>query len=133
MNPLEVFRRGIAPQIDTVGLTALRRALVKNDQRLLQCATTSPPPLECVRTLPCEGACAIGFCCAFTDDVTLKQVCEVEEFFARVCFDCDQAMGEPAACRFFLNWFDQMPRDKMRAALLVEVDAELIRRQPVAA
>jgi hypothetical protein len=90
-----------------------------------------PPPLQCVRDWPCESACAIASCCAFTDNVTLKGVGEVEEHFAPVCFDADQALGEPAAVRWFLNWFDETPRNEMRPALLVEVDAERPRRQAV--
>jgi hypothetical protein len=133
MNWKEVFRRGIAPQLPTAGLVALSAALVKNDRRLLQHATTMPPPLQCVAALPCEGACAIGFCCAFADPVCLKQVCEVEEFFANVCFQCDQALGEPAACRFFLNAYDEMPREQMRVELIGEVEAELARREVAAA
>jgi hypothetical protein len=133
MNWQTVWRLGIAPQLPTAGLVALQRALATNDRRLLQGASTMPPPLQCVQDWPCEGACAIGFCCAFTDDVTLKQVSEVEEFFARVCFNCDQILGEPAACRWYLNWFDETPRDEMRAALLVEVDAEIGRRRQATA
>ncbi len=129
----DVFRRGIAPQLPTAGLVALSAALVKNDKRLLQGATTMPPPLQCVASLPCEGACAIGFCCAFTDNTTWRQVAEVEEFFARVCFACDQALGEPAACRWFLNWFDETPRDEMRVELIGQVEAELARRKVAAA
>jgi hypothetical protein len=36
---------------------------------------------------------------------------EAEEYFARMCFDVDQAMGEPAGCRWALNWWDETPRD----------------------
>jgi hypothetical protein len=133
MDWKEVFRRGIAPQLPTDGLAALSAALVKNDRRLLQGATTMPPPLQCVAALPCEGACAIGFCCAFTEPVTLKQVAEVEQFFAQVCFKCDQALNEPAACRWFLNWYDLTPRDEMRVELLGQVEAELFSREVAAA
>jgi hypothetical protein len=31
-------------------------------------------------------------------------------------------------CRFFLNWFDDTPREQMRHQLLAEVDRELNRR-----
>lgn len=65
--------------------------------------------------------------------MTLKTVGEVEEYFARVCFDADQALGEPAAVRWLLNWFDEPPREAMRPAFLVEVDAKLTRRQAAAA
>lgn len=54
---------------------------------------------------------------------------QVEEFFARVCFEADQRLGEPAGCRWFLNWFDDTPRDQMRHELLTEVDRTLIERE----
>ncbi len=53
---------------------------------------------------------------------------ECEEFFAKSCFDADERLGEKAACRWFLNWFDDTPRDQMRRDLLTEVEAELTLR-----
>jgi hypothetical protein len=53
---------------------------------------------------------------------------QVEEHFARCCYQADQNLGEPAACRWFLNWFDAAPRDEMRRELLAEVERELGRR-----
>lgn len=128
-----VFRNGIAPQLPAEGLWALRRALVKRDKRLVQGATTEPPPLLACQDLPCERACAVAYCCAFTSDVLLKPVAEVEEFFARVCFEADQALGESAGCRWFLNWFDETPMEEVRPLLLAEIDTELARRQGAAA
>ncbi|MBX9582421.1 MAG: hypothetical protein K2X87_19125, partial [Gemmataceae bacterium] len=61
----------------------------------------------------------------------LESVGEVEEFFARACFEADQRLGEPAACRWFLNWFDDTPRDQMRRELLPEVDRALAERLPI--
>jgi len=52
-------------------------------------------------------------------------VAEVEEFFARACFEADQRLGEPAGCRWFLNWFDETPRDEMRRLLFAEVKHQL--------
>ena len=43
------------------------------------------------------------------------------------CFEADQRLGEPAACRWFLNWFDDTPRDEMRRELLAEVELALER------
>ena len=61
----------------------------------------------------------------------LESVGEVEEFFARACFEADQRLGEPAACRWFLNWFDDTPRDQMRRELLAEVELALAERLPI--
>jgi hypothetical protein len=122
----KVWRDGLAPQLSTNGLEALRRALLSDDPRLLQGATTSPPPLQCVQDWPVEAACGLGFC-GWQGD-RLETVAEVEEFFARACFEADQRLGEPAGVRWFLNWFDETPRDVMRSQLLAEVNRTLAQR-----
>ncbi len=123
----KVWRDGLAPLISTEGLEALRSALANDDARLLQGATTTPPPLQCVQDWPVEAACALGYC--GWQGEGLESVAEVEEYFARLCFEVDQRLGEPAACRWFLNWFDETPRDEMRALLLSEVGRTLGQRR----
>jgi hypothetical protein len=123
----KVWREGLAPLLSVAGLEALRAALVQDDQRLQQGATTTPPPLQCVQDWPVEGACAVGFC--GWQGEGLETVGEVEEFFARMCFEIDQRLGEPAGCRWFLNWFDETPRDEMRRQLLAEVNRSLAQRK----
>jgi hypothetical protein len=127
----KVWREGVAPLLSTPGLEALRQALAADDARLLQGATTSPPPLQCVQDWPVEAACSIGYC-GWQGD-RLETVAEVEEYFAKVCFEVDQRLGEPAACRWFLNWFDETPRDEMRRQMLAEVSAMLAQRRTAAA
>ncbi|HYT91282.1 MAG TPA: hypothetical protein VEL76_21395 [Gemmataceae bacterium] len=122
----KVWREGVAPQLSTAGLEALRSALATDDSQLLQGATTTPPPLQCVQDWAVEAACVVGFCAWKGDGA--QTVAEVEEFFARVCFEADQVLGEPAACRWFLNWFDETPRDEMRRQLLPEVNRILAQR-----
>src|SRR6266511_1592639 len=122
-----VWRQGVAALLSTESLEALRQALVNDDPRLLQGATTTPPPLQCVQDWPVEAACGVGFCGWQGDG--LETVAEVEEFFARVCFEVDQRLGEPAGCRWFLNWFDETPRDEMRRLLLGEVNRTLAQRR----
>jgi hypothetical protein len=124
----KVWREGMAPQLSPAGLEALRRALLTDDGRLLQGATTTPPPLQCVQDWPVEAACVLGFCGWQADG--LETVSQVEEFFARACFEADQRLGEPAACRWFLNWYDETPRDEMRRLLLAEVNRSLAHLQP---
>jgi len=92
----------------------------------LQRATTSPPPLQCVENWPVEAACGLGYC--GWQGEGLHSVAEVEEFFARACFEADQRLGEPAGCRWFLNWFDETPRDEMRRLLFAEVKRQLSQR-----
>ena len=122
----KVWREGLAPQLSNPALTALRRGLLTDDARLIQGATTSPPPLQCVSDWPVEAACVLGFCGWQGDG--RETVGEVEEFFALACFEADKRLGEPAACRWFLNWFDDTPRDEARGLLLAEVNRELARR-----
>lgn len=121
-----VWRKGVDPCLKTEQLECLRDALQRDDERLLQGATTTPPPLQCVQDWPVEAACAFGYCGWQGDG--LETVAEVEEFFAKMCFKVDQAMGEPAACRWFLNWFDETPRPAMIAALLPEVQRSIAAR-----
>ena len=80
----------------------------------------------CVQDWPVEAACALGYC--GWQGETLDTVGQVEEFFARACFEADQRLGEPAACRWFLNWFDDTPRAEMRQLLLTEVQRSLAQR-----
>jgi hypothetical protein len=58
----------------------------------------------------------------------LETVGEVEEYFARVCYEADCCLEEAGAVRFFLNWFDETPRDAMRAQLLAELNRSLAQR-----
>jgi hypothetical protein len=123
----KVWREGIAPQLSTAGLEALWRALAADDGRLVQGATTSPPPLQCKQQCGIQGACAVGYCAWQGDG--LETVGELEAFFAQVCFETDQRLGEPTACRRFLNWFDDTPRNQMRHRLMDEVRQTLVRRR----
>ncbi len=123
----KVWREGVEPLLSTESLVALRQALVTDDPRLQQGATTTPPPLQCVQDWPVEAACALGYCGWVGDG--LETVGEVEEFFASMCFEVDQRIGEPAGCRWFLNWFDETPRDEMRRLLLAEVKRSLALRR----
>lgn len=126
-----VWREGFVPVISTAGLEALRDALYTDDPRLTQGSTTTPPPLMCVQDWPVEAACALGFCGWLGEG--LKTVGEVEEFFARLCFEADQRLGAPAACRWFLNWFDDTPRGEMLRELFRECELALADRYPAPA
>ncbi len=123
----KVWREGLVPLLSTAALEALRRGLADDDARLLQGSTTTPPPLQCVQDWPVEAACALGYC--GWQGEGLETVAEVEEFFARMCFEIDKRLGEPAGCRWFLNWFDETPREEMRRELLAEVNRALALRR----
>ena len=120
------WRNGFAKVLPLNGLESLRDALRSDDTRLTQGSTTTPPPLKCVEDWPVEATCAIGFCGWQGEE--LDTVGEVEEFFAKACFDADAQLGEPAACRWFLDWFDDTPRDEMRRELLAEVELAISAR-----
>ena len=122
----KVWQDGLAPLLSTNALEALRRGLANDDPRLIQGATTTPPPLQCVQDWPVDACCVLGFCS--WQGEALESVAEVEEDFARLCFEADQVLGEPAACRYFLNWYDETPRDEMRRELLAEVELVLAER-----
>lgn len=123
----KVWREGFVPVLSKLGLEALARVLKNDDKRLTQGSTTTPPPLMCVQDWPVEAACALGLCGWLGDG--LSTVGEVEEHFARCCFEADQRLGEPAACRWFLNWHDDTPRNEMRELLLAEVELALREKQ----
>src|SRR3954470_22433373 len=122
----KVWREGVVPLLSNEALEALRRGLLSDDTRLVRGATTTPAPLPSVEDWPVEAACALGYC--GWQGEGLETVGEVEEFFARLCFEIDQRLGEPAGCRWFLNWFDETPRDEMRRELLNEVARALTAR-----
>lgn len=124
-----VWRNGFVPVLPVDGLKALAEALRTDDVRLTQGSTTTPPPLMCVADWPCEAGCALGYCGTIENGgFGEATVGAVEEFFAKACFEADQRLGQPAACRWFLNWFDNTPRDEMRRELLAEVELALVGR-----
>ncbi len=125
----------LAPMLSTPGLEALHKAMLEDDERLLQGATTSPPPLMCVKDWECEGACFIGY--AGWQGDGLRTVGEVEEYFAAKCYAVDQECGEPAAIRHWLNHWDcddpnapGLTRERVRAELAPLGAAELAGRTP---
>lgn len=122
----KVFREGFAPGMNDYQLIALKTVLELDSPILAQGATTNPPPLSCNQDAGVESCCAISLCGWLGDG--LRTVGEVEEFFARACYEADKRLGEPAACRWFLNWFDDSPRDMMRQQLLAEVEHILLHR-----
>jgi hypothetical protein len=121
----KVWREGFVPLLSTVGLQALRRALIEDDNGLLQGITASPPT-GFARNWPVDGTCAVGYCAWHGEG--LETVGEIEQHFAQSCREADERLGEPGACRYFLNWFDDSPRDDMRRALLEEVELDLADR-----
>ena len=126
-----VWRVGLVPHISHSGLLALRTALVQDDPRLVQGRVSIPPPLDAIRACAIEGACALGYCGWRGEG--LSSVGRVLDFYCRICELADGEFNEPAACRYFLKWFDDTPRADMRRELLIEVNLALNDRMPCAA
>ena len=118
-----VWRIGFLPWLPREGLAALQSALAADDPRLLQGATCFPAPVVARRERAIQCACALAWCGWHGEG--LRTVGQVEAFVERLCLAADAALDEPAACRFFLNWYDDTPRAEMRRALLAEVTRAL--------
>jgi hypothetical protein len=132
MTPWQrVFHEGIGPLLSVAALEALHAALVADSREIVQNTTTFPPPLQCLARKLVEMACPIGY--ALWKGCGLATVGEVEAAFAELCQRADEALGEPAAVRHFLNHVDETDRDALRWELLSEVGRELARRQASAA
>jgi hypothetical protein len=122
------WRDGISPQLSVRALEALQQGLLRDDKRIIQGATSSPPPLQCVADWKPEAADAIGYALWIGDGY--GTVGELEEQFALVCMKASETLGDPTGCRWFLNWWDGAERQTARQQLLVEVDLALIGRMP---
>lgn len=125
-----VFREGFAPILPTHGLEYVAELLRNDSPELIQGATTDPPPLMANKDWDARATCFLGACGM---GIGRRTVGEVGDFFAQACWDADQRIGEPAACRWFLNWFDETPRAEMRRELLAEVERVLAARKVGAA
>lgn len=120
-----VFESGFLPLWSNETLERALAALDGDDHRLTQGSTTTPP-LMCVSDWSCEACDLIAFCSV--EDPFESTVGEVEEGFARACFEADQRLGEPAACRWFLNFWDDEPRGSLFEEVAVVIRQELRRR-----
>ncbi len=145
----KVWRDGFVPLLSRKALEGLLEALEDDDCRLLQGGTTMPPPLSYVSDWPCEAACAVGYCGAVEmggllpppsyerslgevpTSAVVATVGEVDEYFARMCWECDRELHEPAGCRHFLNWFDETPRGEMFALMIPEVNLALAQKEAI--
>lgn len=120
------FRDGFAPLLGVGPLEALADALARDSAELMQHGTTTPPPYPGVQDWPCEAACPVGY--LGWKGEGLQTVGEVAEYFARLCGEADDLLGDPAGCRHLPAWWDETPRAEARPALLAEVRRELGRR-----
>ena len=124
----KVWREGVAPLLSTVSLAALAKGFGDRRRPASQGATTTPPPLQCVHDWPVE--CRV---CARLLRLAGRRAGirgGGRGVLCPMCFEIDRCLGEPAGCRWFLNWFDETPRLEMRRLLLAEVNAPLLCSTP---
>ncbi len=121
----DVWRVGLAPLLSLEQLERLRIALATNDPRLCQGMTVIPRVLNEDDPLQAEAACPIGFCALGE----LRRSAQIEMYFAEMCREIDVRMGALAACRYLINFWDDNPRDVVRAAMLTEVQRTLAERR----
>ncbi len=122
--------RVAAPLISDAALAGLEDALVTDSPRLLQGATTEPPPLPSVADWPCEAACLLGYCGVIDHGgFGVATVEDVQDAFGYLCFETDNRLGEPSGIRWCLNHYDETKREEMIAAYLPEVRREIERRR----
>ena len=120
----EAFLRGVAPQFSARSLTAMLAALERDDRALIQNATVRPSPLSGLsQDVPCNHTCAIGYLAQ--TEYNLATNSQVLDAFGLALYQADVYLGEVSAVRFFLNWYDDTPRDQMRAALAETIRGEL--------
>lgn len=126
----ELKREDGQPFLSTTGLRKLAHALAQNDLRLIQGTTTSPLPLACTQDWPVEGSCPWAFI-LWQGEQEAPTVGPLVDRWTLLCCEVDAAYSEPGAVRHFLNYWDERPREEVRAALLAEVQQELRRREGV--
>jgi len=126
-----VFEKGFAPQFSTETLILFQYALEENSDKIVQGSTTVPAPSLALSDWPCQSACAIGSLAweqqyGWEDGVTVS---EIDEAFIASAMKCDALMNEQAACRYFLNWFDEGDRATVFAELSKWIDDIITERR----
>lgn len=131
----KVWRDGILPAVmervgrfrRDVGLLALANALRTDDSRLLQGATTSPPPLAAVADWMCEGCdpVVLMHTAANGGKIEATMVGLAEKVFAITMARADELLGGDRLSAAFSNWWDDTPRHVARGALLAEIGFNL--------
>lgn len=120
------LRDGFLPQFSLARLQILAVALATDDPTLIQGSTVQP---ELRDNIDPEAACFIGYGC--WKDQPNPTTKTVNDEFGEMCFEADKRLGAPAACRYFLNWFDENPRDEVFPQVLEEVNRAIEERLAV--
>jgi hypothetical protein len=105
-------------------LQALQDAIERDDPALVQRATTHPSSNDCPYCEECVGGCAVSY--GLWKSMGLHSIGDVERCFSKLCASVDAVLGPGSSTRW-LNHFDELPREQMRAELLPEVIAAISR------
>ena len=116
----KTWRDGFAVVLPIQGLVGLLAALEKDDQRLLTGATCWPPPLQSCQNDFTEKACGIAWAAAYGAPDSYP-VGELETLFAKACWDASALLGDGSACRYFLSYWDETPREQLRKQMIPEL------------
>lgn len=115
-----VWRDALSILLSIDGLEALRKALIEDDEQLVQGITTNSDSIGIV------GACAIGY--SIWKGERVEDVGSVHQKFAEICCIAEQLTNVDCFTACFLNWFDETERNEMRRKLLFEVNRSLALR-----
>lgn len=119
----KVLIEGFFPAVPTDRLRGLLFLVLNDDPRLIQGSTCFPPPLMATEGENVESVDPVAF--LSVDNALTLTVGEVEEAFAKACFDMDSRLGEPAACRWLLNATDDYSRKEVWDFWATELQKEL--------
>lgn len=129
---IQTWKDGFAVDLCYDQLVILRDALARGDEsRLLQGLSTAPQPLRGNLDRSIVAADAVVYPhwrYTFGMFGVVETVGAASEAFAACCFNADQYLGEPAACRAFLNFWDDTPREEAFPALLAAVKEVIAER-----
>ncbi len=131
-----VWRKGLAPNLPTKGLEALREALINDSRELIQkdtLVTTSEIPGTGYPNERMVACCGLAY--PFWKGGVDKRPLAIRRYFDDIAVKCNNVFEEntnwkfPNATDNFISWFDNTDRDEMRKKLLPEVELELERRK----
>lgn len=125
---IQTWKDGFAVDLCCDQLVILRDALARGELRLLQGQSTEPQPLRGNLDRSILAADAVVYPHWRYTFGVVETVGAASEVFAACCFNADQYLGEPAACRAFLNFWDDTPREEAFAALLAAVQEVIAER-----
>lgn len=123
---IKVWRAGFAHQMPDDVLEAMEFGLLIDDPAIIQGNTSSPQPPHGNWGGLCQSTDIT--CYGFWRKGGLETIGDIETKFSELCYEADEKLGEPAFCRWYLNWVDSCPRDEMFSVMLREVRLEQDKR-----